>query len=628
MSWRSAPVKLGRLSSVASSSWNYYNAMAALRSARPAYAVGSYTISEGSCQNPGDDDNPYQRACDHNGAWLEFDVPPMRFETARGLIFPKDYFEWCKRYIAAARPIKPANDRYAEALWVLDVAMRLREMLDALGINYRVFDEYGVATPPLQVLWSSMSGRRTQNAGLWELYAASVGGVFADQSKTAAVVGVGSFIHYDPKFSAGIFDIPASAARHVPRMGKIIDAERALDINRLRDMPWVVGSQANLGPQLLAWQAAFNQGDLPRAQGIENAARLGLSFDGFLLWAQQTANYSLQIDTYGQMRFVPSFAWEYPFFNYLLDAAAGPGFGYESTITTYLGGWTAENVPQLDGAGALRTDVDQPVTMTDYKDLWEGSITAVQERAKLAAQADAATGGISVKVAGKTYTYRQALAAASGGLSEQLYSVYEKALKVLPASWFAVGAISLPLYAISNPFLRSFRDPLFRTVADGSTADFWLRLSIALGNLQFATAIDLGFYAPPWTKDVADAVRAGATALPSTASQAPAPAPPPAPPPVSEDPTAQFCTSLYFQWAAADPRSRCLGLADIMALVQLCHDRVAGAIDDAGLLATSNQIVDAACARAQVGTESSLWSALREGFRSSANPFRLLPRRS
>jgi len=111
----------------------YWSAMQSLRDSQPIVPGAVGKVVAITCDLSGSDDI-YPQRCPP--AWLEFAVQPS--PSSAQLCFPREYYQWCLRYLNQALSNEPALSASAEArvVWTLDVWAHVSYALFALNLNW------------------------------------------------------------------------------------------------------------------------------------------------------------------------------------------------------------------------------------------------------------------------------------------------------------------------------------------------------------------------------------------------------------------------------------------------------------------------------------------------------------
>lgn len=498
-----------------------------------------------SAGNLSGSDDVYLTRCPY--PWIEVAAAPTA-ATAR-ILFPKDYFDWCKQYVTTAIRNQPSTTASAKArvLWALDLMTHVCEALISLNIP---------------VAPSVRSGRSSATASFsGEQMLAPFTSAIAGFARNVELARSNVYLQYrdNPRFKEEVqraTTMPAPFAMLplqwigrgimskdtdpiyeriyrglVPMAGEghyalqsvggkdgveLLNAIRSADAPMIQGILqwrlWCVrdgigvpaGMDVHKNP--LGWGPSNNQKTL--AQVIDHATRS----------EKQTPElvYGV-VNSVG--RLYPNFAYAFNGIEHIAQQLTA--MGYEATIKRHVTAWIGDALPRADEAGrpakdARGYDVPQPVSYTDHKLIREGNAAAATAAARSAA-ANPKCEGSNQRLCQQSLRIRQLV------MNSPLVPVYKAMMaigdKLTQLIGGAVG-VGSAVYPVEQPFVRSFSDGSCSTVPNGSSTVLVPRILASIGVLEELTGLDLCAQCPEVPREAGAAP--GMPAVP-----APAPAPPP-----------------------------------------------------------------------------------------------------
>jgi len=556
--------------------WLYWEAMALLRAEGSALLAPQVPVAVvDGC--PWKKDIPKDERKLMPKPWAELDIQPTG-KNLQSYVFPVSYFEWCLRYLAAAKTFKPLRtaSTKAQVLWALDVWTHIVRALAATNINW------SDAVPRSR----SLAARRLVPIvrRFQDFRSGSAQGSFGLALDTAR------YLESKHRFGGAKKDWDAARWHHAPFMELPQDwvrESRTMAEKFCLYMPWVQGggdfgskgrkdssemskavaaSDHPLVNAIFQWRlmslrdwdtADYWEDQMPLSMGDDslNTRTLGSYIDHVYKYESRSPDLELHYPG-----LLPNFQFSYenglPRLIDLMTTTAHDAWGqarsrYTLSIQEHLLYWVADASPHMEAGGGgqvrMRTDVDQPVSCADFRDLHRRATKAleagrdaafanpaigvaaskaiVNEAGRLAAQAVSITREVGERVAilsNVALTAGQIAAAVLGAISAiasyipyvgQMLALFTFLMQAL--AWLlketgalAVGAAHLPFFPIPNPFTRTLKARGYRTAPTGSTQDLMLRVMDACLNIELATGIDLGVYdGARWTPTTAQQLR-------------------------------------------------------------------------------------------------------------------------
>jgi hypothetical protein len=571
----------------------------------------------------GSDDVYGQRCPD---PWVNIDAQPGAL-TARA-IFPRDYYEFLRKYVAFALQQQPSTSASpkAKVLWLLDVQSVTTMALLCLNIplHGQAYTRKGFLGLPDP---NPTPANETASPVLAQFLAAQK--MFYDNIALARYQGYDPRLSADPKIKAELDAAPimpaALATLPVFWIGNAYRQFTSYDQVYALLFGGIVPTQAPnwysipsfANKDAASLQDAQARNDQPLIRGIyqwrmwcvrdglqniytdPSIAPLGMGI------ATSTANLVDYIAAVGFEKQSPELVLRngrlYPNFAYSFQSASRiaaqlAGIDYQLELRRHMARWVVKNSPKFDSDGNPPIDpqtgnyVMQPATYTDNDDFLRGLSKAVADRAKLAvanpayacgtdkacqtAWAGTTVNGTKIPGAGAVYAL-----AAHSPLGVFIQGGLALASLLINKFGAAIGGGYWPFYVVEQPLARTFTASGYRTVPDGSSVDVVPRVLMAVQALEQLTGLAL-LTAPPALKPppVASAAR------PTEATVSPV-----------TDP----CATLLATWAKNNPElAKCIDHNDQSAMITACHAAESGRMTQKQANASIAATIDAACKRA------------------------------
>lgn len=379
--------------------WLYWDAMAPLRTEGSALLAPKVPVSvNDGCAWKKDIPKDEQKLMPK--PWAELDIQPTG-QNLQSYIFPVGYFEWCLRYLAAAKTFKPRAGASAKAqvLWALDVWTHVVQALAATNINWadavprtralgagvpivRRFDEFrygrgsGIANPQGSFVldietarYLESKHRSGQSKKAWDaarLHPAPFMELPQDWSRKSRTLA-GQFARYMPWMLGG-GEIGSKGKKDSAEMSKAVAAS---------DDPMVAGIFQWRLMCLRDWDTANYWKDrMPLSMGDDalNTRTLGAYIEH--VYKYESSSAALKLDYPG---LYPNFQFSYqnglPKLIDLLTTTTRDAWGqalsrYTLSVQEHMLYWVADSMPHLNEArDKARTDVDQPFSCLDFRNL-------------------------------------------------------------------------------------------------------------------------------------------------------------------------------------------------------------------------------------------------------------------
>jgi hypothetical protein len=488
----------------------YWNAMASLRAEEAKLSVLPYKA--GLILDARDEG--YNEA-----GWeaVEINVTPSA-ANLRGYVFPKHYFLFCQRYIAAALENKPltgaGSTAKAKVLWLLDVQAHVCFGWLALGIPYtwvaaRVeaerMDHFedpnwgrGHVTGGTLTPWGAYASNQPRDRpapfALSPLHLAARLQPYTPSGADATTKGTGllpKLIDEVQPWLVGGFKLGSKDAR---------DAGVLTTARAKKDGPLARGIlQARLWSVIdFSWPRNFRTGaPLPSWHYGTASATASILLPAYI--AQVAAHESPQGELVEQAGSGTNYQ-SYGRFPNLAYAFESPGpdvlgflrVDYDRWLDDYTLAWIAsatptDNLPVLDSTNQLVRGDRQPVSITDYRAFERGEYKAVKDRMEASITGDYSKIKPANDAERKAIAIEQKAHKWANGVPvlAQINKVLGK-LATLLVGWLGVarGVSSLPklFRIIPVPFYRTLSAPDYRMVPDGTTTSALLRVINAMQN--------------------------------------------------------------------------------------------------------------------------------------------------
>lgn len=633
----------------------YYNKLAAVRASQPIAPAAAFAVRQ--CDGFISGDAQYTYRCP--AAWLEYTGAPTVSNAQ--LVFARDYFNWVKGYLSLAAQNKPTSSSSAEfrVVWALDCWAHVNFALFALPLPWSDIFSEGVGGVPeldldaviLSAGPASITGE-TAAAAAWSAEKSKIAS--SSSVKTIRDAAAASRLNPSP-FSELVLRwirAPGSRSPYFQKPNPI--------------WPLVL---AAIQPWSSAWERNWLQsrgnkdsGDLARWRNdpvliravlqwrlwsVQDYGFVGYS-DGFIdptFWpagmgrANAVAPLSAYINHVKGEKTSPSVTFNgsqaYPNLAFGLESVSSHMqrimmADFDTVLAAHLTMWLSQSSPRVNLDGSLRTNPDgtfmrQPVTSTDYKDYFKGLRKAITDRMRLALANPvlacppndsqciaAAKQGAKVNAAISTSPL--------GPVQNWMQRVSDKLVELLGA---AVGGGYEPFFVLRNPFSRTFTAQGYRLIADGSSADVFFRISLAIENYKAllpqlffartaqAARVQRGNCKVHWTRSsTACEICEGQTRPPCAADVVGLPA--------YVDPATvahqeHACLVMMDAWIRANPNIR-LSDADQQRYMSLCLSATRGEMSSIMMLVKWDQYLKS--------RKGGLLATLVNGFMRASNPLR------
>ena len=487
----------------------YWNDMAELRAATPLVAGLASTVKTCGVSFSGSDAS-YMARCP--SPWLSYASSATPSASQAELVFPRAYFDWCRRYIGKALQYRPRGTASSEfrVCWALDVWSHLNYARFALNLPWA--DIYPVPAHATMITELLPLGHPffTAGSGPSSISWSQNEQVAFEEAKARESSRATTRLSQDQVDDAKLCPSPFSqlairwCAATTPRDVHFQKTNPVWKLLLKAVQPWNMAWGDN-------WLASKDNKDSAEFAQADEVRRYFLL--QWRLWSVQDFGYRgpdprwwpLSMGTADNCatlgRYIAAVRGEgtvpkivfivaraYPNLAFGLDAVetmargftAGPS--YDKIISEHLAWWFTRYAPQVAGDG---TPVGRlPVTYTDMSNFINGISTAASARAIAAGKNPAAACRPDDKACLKAATYAAQVQAAIqksplGGIWSALNSVRAAIMAQVGG---AVGGGSSPFYVLRNPFARTLSTPGWGLVANGSTFDLGTRLVEAVSN--------------------------------------------------------------------------------------------------------------------------------------------------